>query len=188
MLPPIRLLFLRVCHEKKIRNPNLEGRCIDTNADIVAAGAINVVSDITILILPSVSISRLQMPWKTKVGVTAVFAVGIFACIASIIRLYHSAKLTVAQDFTHVMESVGSWGLGELTTVIIVACVPSFASLLRYSLRAEQARRSRKSAYPLLDDNNGKLQYGSSGAHAFTEGDSGSLIPLKVQHKNTGTI
>ena len=44
---------------------------------IIVAAIINVVSDLTILMLPMASVWSLQMGTKQKVGVSAVFAAGI---------------------------------------------------------------------------------------------------------------
>ncbi|KAI0414725.1 hypothetical protein F5X98DRAFT_239026 [Xylaria grammica] len=59
-----------------------------------------------------------------KFRVSVVFAVGIFACIACVVRLYYSVKLTQSEDATWRIEPVGSWALAEFTTVILVACFP----------------------------------------------------------------
>jgi hypothetical protein len=69
--------FVFACWPReKIWNPHTEGRCISTNASIIATSAINIVSDITILVLPLLSIARLNLPTRKKLGVGAVFATG----------------------------------------------------------------------------------------------------------------
>ncbi|KAI1389911.1 uncharacterized protein F4822DRAFT_428252 [Hypoxylon trugodes] len=182
----IMISFIFACMlREKIKNPELPGRCIDSNSSIIATGAINVVSDITILIIPLISVYRLQMPLKTKIGVAGVFAVGIFACIASIVRLYYSVEWTFTKDFTFAMEPVSSWALGEFTTVIIVACAPSFASLLRHFVRMGKDRRSRKSSYPLSDGSNSKLKHNSSRARTAIEDKTDYALEASRKHTNT---
>lgn len=61
---------------KKLWTPSLPGHCLNNERVFVAGGAINVVSDFAILLLPVVLISRLQMPLKKKIGVSAIFATG----------------------------------------------------------------------------------------------------------------
>lgn len=61
---------------KKLWTPSLPGHCLNNERVFVAGGAINVVSDFAILLLPVVLISRLQMPMKKKIGVSAIFATG----------------------------------------------------------------------------------------------------------------
>lgn len=54
-----------------------DGRCININVAYTATGAINVVSDLLILLLPMLAIWRLQMAAKRKLGIAAVFATGL---------------------------------------------------------------------------------------------------------------
>ena len=55
----------------------MTGGCINLKAAFIAASAINVVSDWTILILPVYRVSQLQIETKRKIGVMAIFAVGL---------------------------------------------------------------------------------------------------------------
>jgi hypothetical protein len=55
----------------------LEGQCIDVAAAIVVQGAVNLFLDLGILITPLWAIWRLQLPMKRKIGISAVFGVGI---------------------------------------------------------------------------------------------------------------
>ncbi|GAW21830.1 hypothetical protein ANO14919_113550 [Xylariales sp. No.14919] len=130
----------------KITNPTLPGRCISTNASILATSAINVVSDISILIIPTVAVWNLQLTPRKKFGVSVVFAVGIFACIACVVRLYYSVKLTQSEDATWHIEPVGSWALAEFTTVILVACFPVLPRLF-----IELRNRNGAAHYELSD-------------------------------------
>ncbi|KAF2011092.1 hypothetical protein BU24DRAFT_427301 [Aaosphaeria arxii CBS 175.79] len=125
--------FIFACWPReKIWHPHLYGRCISTNASIIATSAINILSDFTILFLPLLSISRLQLPLKKKIGVSTVFAIGLFACIASILRLYYSVKLSQTHDITWAIAPVGMWSLAEFATVIIVGCFPPLPRLWKF--------------------------------------------------------
>jgi hypothetical protein len=53
------------------------GTCFNTEGLIVAAGAVNVLSDFVILFLPIFSIWKLQMETKQKLQLTAVFGFGL---------------------------------------------------------------------------------------------------------------
>lgn len=79
---------------EKIWNPTLAGKCLDNHAIIISGGVINVVSDFGILLIPLVSIGRLQMPLEKKIGVSAVFATG-FLYVFDSVHLHYS-KLTSA--------------------------------------------------------------------------------------------
>lgn len=62
---------------EKTWNPFLDGQCIDVAAAIVVQGSINLFLDIGILITPLWAIWRLQLPMKRKLGISAVFGVGV---------------------------------------------------------------------------------------------------------------
>ncbi len=53
------------------------GHCFNRNAANIAAGAVNSFSDFVILLLPQRVIWKLQMPLKRKLGVSAIFLVGL---------------------------------------------------------------------------------------------------------------
>ena len=75
-------------------NPTIPGHCTDKHQAGVFSGSINALSDSLILILPLPLICRLQMSSKKKWWLLAVFGFGSFACVASVIRLVYSIKLT----------------------------------------------------------------------------------------------
>lgn len=53
------------------------GGCINLQAAFIAASAINVVSDFSILLLPLYRIYQLKMDIRKKIGVMSIFAVGL---------------------------------------------------------------------------------------------------------------
>ena len=55
----------------------MTGGCINLKAAFIAASAINVVSDLSILLLPLYHVFRLNIETRRKIGVAAIFAVGI---------------------------------------------------------------------------------------------------------------
>lgn len=61
---------------EKIWNPRLPGHCVNINIPLLVASAINVVSDLSILLLPMVCVWRLQMRRAKKLGICAIFAAG----------------------------------------------------------------------------------------------------------------
>ncbi|KAF2465132.1 uncharacterized protein BDR25DRAFT_295558 [Lindgomyces ingoldianus] len=78
MYATIFFVFIFACNPReKIWMPHLAGKCLSVNAAIIATGVMNLVSDCTILALPLMGISELQMPLKKKIGAGAVFATGV---------------------------------------------------------------------------------------------------------------
>ena len=62
---------------KKIWEPATPGRCVNISILVITTGAINVISDFSILVLPLSSIWGLQMPRKRKIALSAVFGTGL---------------------------------------------------------------------------------------------------------------
>lgn len=53
------------------------GHCVDIKRLKLATACINLVSDVTILILPQLIVWRLQMSTKRRLGVSIIFAAGL---------------------------------------------------------------------------------------------------------------
>ena len=66
---------------------------MNSHAIQLVVGALNMVSDFSILILPMPLVWSLQLDRAKKLKVMGIFGVGILACAASIIRLYYLVKL-----------------------------------------------------------------------------------------------
>jgi hypothetical protein len=66
---------------------NLHASSSLTNST-VATSATNILLDIWILILPIKVLLSIQRPGREKSALIAIFALGAFSCIASIVRLY----------------------------------------------------------------------------------------------------
>ena len=59
-----------------IWNPLVQGRCIDSNQSNLAAGVLNIISDVEALLIPAWCIWHLNIPIKRKLLVFPVFGVG----------------------------------------------------------------------------------------------------------------
>jgi hypothetical protein len=62
---------------EKIWHPYLPGTCLDLAKILIIGAVVNLLSDISILILPLFKIWQLQLSHLKKLGVSAVFAFGI---------------------------------------------------------------------------------------------------------------
>ncbi|CAF9908703.1 MAG: hypothetical protein ALECFALPRED_004904 [Alectoria fallacina] len=158
---------------EKIWNPLTPGHCIGIENNYIAVGAWNVLSDFSILILPMVAIWNLQMANTRKIGVAAVFATGLFACVASVVRLAYTVDLLYTSDGTYSIIKVGLWNVGELTTIILCACFPIMPKFLQwitgknknkatyhksayangYGLKGHNSKRSNQFSNPMVSNN-----------------------------------
>ncbi|KAL4985353.1 ribosomal protein L36e-domain-containing protein [Aspergillus falconensis] len=109
----------------KIWNSNTPGHCININIPILVTAAINVVSDLLMLCLPIICVWRLQMSIRRKLGISAIFAAGIFGCFASIMRLEVSVRDRNTRDPTY------DW-YTEITCGILASCLPALPTFFRH--------------------------------------------------------
>lgn len=128
------LAFVFACSPReKIYHPAIEGQCISATICMTAAAALNIASDISILVIPLFGISKLQMPLKKKLITSSVFGIGILyvtpvykpqgmfihwrcnadsnhsAIAASCVRMYYGIELFSNEDSTWVFMGVGNW-------------------------------------------------------------------------------
>lgn len=112
---------------RKIWEPAIPGHCLNSVNWFIASGLVNVVSDFAILMIPIFCISMLQMPLKRKIGISAVFAIGLLwvtlkmqklhlirlksdsACSTSIVRAVESFRLVGVTDQTWELVPLAYW-------------------------------------------------------------------------------
>ncbi|KAJ0415933.1 hypothetical protein BJY00DRAFT_317394 [Aspergillus carlsbadensis] len=117
---------------EKLWHPELPGRCISVNSLLIVSSVLNVISDITILLLPLVVIIRLRLPARTKMILAAVFGTGILGCIASIFRLVYGVLLTRTHDFTWGIAPIGLWALAEICSAILSGAIPMLPGFVKF--------------------------------------------------------
>ncbi|KAI1375703.1 hypothetical protein F4677DRAFT_114681 [Hypoxylon crocopeplum] len=92
----------------------------------VASGALGLVADVVIFVLPFPVIGSLQLPLHKKIGLVVVFLTGLLAVAASATGLYfkHLSLSGTSTDIKGAMILT----LIELSIAIIVGCVPAVSS------------------------------------------------------------
>ncbi|KAI1652663.1 hypothetical protein F4813DRAFT_303643 [Daldinia decipiens] len=116
---------------ERIWDKTVAGTCIDLKAINIAATATNVVLDIAILILPQRIIWKLKMSNAKKIGISAVFAVGIFACIAAIGLFTSMVNWVKSNDLTYHYSAVALWAIAESTCGTMIFCAPVIPKLFK---------------------------------------------------------
>ncbi|KAI1078775.1 hypothetical protein F5B20DRAFT_192027 [Whalleya microplaca] len=107
-------------------NPFIQGTCYyDVFKLDLPAGVINFVVDLMIFLLPHKVIWQLQLSLKKKLGVAAIFAVGLFAIASACCRVIWTVWLLRSDDIIYRVTALGLWVSAEMTCGIIVFCVPS---------------------------------------------------------------
>ena len=134
---------------EKIWDPFLpNGTCLDNSVAIVVAGAFNLLLDCLVFALPIYAILHLKIPIKRKVGICAIFAIGLLwvllirssvqvltddsACVSSFLRLYYSILLMSVVDVTYNILNLCWTASLELASALLVASFPVMPRLYQY--------------------------------------------------------
>ncbi|KAK3987148.1 hypothetical protein QBC44DRAFT_332011 [Cladorrhinum sp. PSN332] len=104
----------------------------------LASSVTNLALDIIPLILAQKVIWGLRMSWKRKVGISAIFLVGIIACVSGIIRVYYATRFYESNDTSYFFSTMALCSLGETTCAHLVLCVP-FTPKAMTGLRTSRA-------------------------------------------------
>ena len=122
-----------------IWNKNItEGKCIDLGIVLFVLGIYNAFSNLAILLLPIGPIWRLNLGWKQRLGVFAVFATGFLAVVASVARVIYTLRLKDHEDLTYNMVFLGFWTIAELGIGILCAALlvfPRFYQTMTYNVK-----------------------------------------------------
>ena len=107
----------------------LAASCIQTNTMYLAQAWTDILTDVMILSLPIPCIWALQMPARHKVGVTAIFLLGLLTVLSGIAKLvvfYHIIALAEGGDYDITWFETPSlvWQFVESTLGIVGACLP----------------------------------------------------------------
>ncbi|KAL4962798.1 CFEM domain-containing protein [Aspergillus stella-maris] len=106
-----------------------QGTCLSHNNILVAHSTINIILDVVVLVLPVPVLLKLQMPLKKRIGVVAMFVVGIAVTVISIFRLVETVGFNSTTNPTRDFVPVGIWSLLEFDVAIMCACMPAMRSL-----------------------------------------------------------
>ena len=156
--------------------------CINQYLVLILSSAINIVSDIIVLIIPMGSIWSLQMSRKTKWAVWALFAFGSLAPLASIARLAYQIPKANSDNKTVVYPTVAILATAEQVVAMIGGSIPIVSAtairLFRGTLggssgRSPQHRRTISQHVWPRREGHVRLQGGPLGRHGpFTLTDT----------------
>ncbi|KAK8152888.1 hypothetical protein IWX90DRAFT_40812 [Phyllosticta citrichinensis] len=109
-------------------NNALPGRCGNRPIGFTIIGALNMVTDVVIILLPLPWVHRLQMPRRAKMGLYLMFGIGLFITAVSIIRMRILSTLNFA-DISFDMKQSCAWTFIETSVAVINSCIPMLRPL-----------------------------------------------------------
>ncbi|KAI0168536.1 hypothetical protein BJ166DRAFT_259214 [Pestalotiopsis sp. NC0098] len=115
-------------------NPIIPGKCFNPNptGTSVAVSVFSLTFDIIIFLLPQRVVWKLQMSRQKKIGVSALFGIGLLACSSSSFRFAASIEFYKSRDTTYTFSSVALRSLGEATGGFIVFCGPAVPKAIEH--------------------------------------------------------
>ncbi|MCJ1418950.1 hypothetical protein MMC32_005301 [Xylographa parallela] len=103
----------------------------------------SIITDIILLVLPLPLVWKLKVTKSQKWGVSAVFMLGGFVTICSIIRLARLIQTQDNLDFTWGLSDPALWSTVEMHIFVCCACLPSTWCLVKLLLDHSPAHRRR---------------------------------------------
>ncbi|KAE8150862.1 hypothetical protein BDV25DRAFT_139457 [Aspergillus avenaceus] len=117
-----------------------EGNCMEMDAQqrfYEAHGALNIVTDIIIWLLPMPMLWTIQMSRRKKIGVSAIFGLGVLSVAAACVRYDSVLKLANNKDQYYLLADSLNWCSIELYVAIFCGSAPALSVLIRsFSPRA----------------------------------------------------
>ncbi|KAJ8129295.1 hypothetical protein O1611_g4337 [Lasiodiplodia mahajangana] len=120
-------------------------QCLDFKIIVLIGASINVVLDVTTLILPQKAIWSLQLSRNKKIGVSLVFAIGILACAAAISRLVYTVFYFRSDDTAYTLSALSLWLIAEMTCMFLIFAGPATPSAFARAEWVVKLKRTFKS-------------------------------------------
>ncbi|MCJ1244727.1 hypothetical protein MMC30_001926 [Trapelia coarctata] len=106
-------------------------KCARSGPLVIMTGVVNVISDLYLIMLPIPAVWSLNLPFRKKVGVLAIFLTGFIACISSILGLVYRADFSNSADRTWAVIPTSITTIVEMTAGILVCCMPATAAAFK---------------------------------------------------------
>ncbi|KAF2683883.1 hypothetical protein K458DRAFT_389804 [Lentithecium fluviatile CBS 122367] len=113
------------------------GHCINTNVFYYITSTFHIIIDIWILLLPYKLILSIPRPLRERLGVYAVFGLGVLGTICAIVRFNYLVAVTKSMDPFYDSIAINIWSVIEVNVGILCASLPTLRPLF------SQAQRNR---------------------------------------------
>ncbi|KAK3985826.1 putative integral membrane protein Pth11-like [Cladorrhinum sp. PSN332] len=121
---------------EKAWDQTVPGKCINPEILPWISGGSSALGDVFVLLLPLPVLWGLNMDLKKKVRVLGVFGLGLFSCVASLVRLGMIPLLRSSFDATWNIASLSNWATLEVNIAILCACLMLLPAFLERHLPA----------------------------------------------------
>ncbi|KZL87791.1 integral membrane protein [Colletotrichum incanum] len=106
---------------------SVKAKCIPNQPQWYVNAAGNIITDVAVFALPMPIFWHLSLPRKQKILLMGIFSLGFFTVAISIVRVQF---LNIPTDFTWANVDSSLWSLGEISSAVTCACLPTLRPLL----------------------------------------------------------
>ncbi|CAI6337187.1 unnamed protein product [Periconia digitata] len=109
-----------------------DAKCIATRSIYLGGSVPNVLLDAWIVLIPLPYVWKLHAPLGQRLLLAGMFALGIFICVVSLVRLiiFLQIPITTAGDVTYNFREIIVWSIVEVNIGLTCACLPSLKPAL----------------------------------------------------------
>ncbi|MCJ1388536.1 hypothetical protein MMC18_001383 [Xylographa bjoerkii] len=109
----------------------IQGTCGNQTLALLMIGSANLIIDAIIVVLPLPLLWRLQLPVWKKIGLLAMFSLGAFTCVVTLLRIIRIENTNLADtDPTISGAVIAQWSILEPTLAIVNSCFPTIRPVL----------------------------------------------------------
>ncbi|KAJ5239229.1 hypothetical protein N7468_003848 [Penicillium chermesinum] len=108
----------------------LPSKCYSLPDVMLTSATVQVVSDVTMFILPQRIIWTLHMNWQKKLGVSIIFGVGILAVVSACFRLSHTIDFAREADGMYLIGPLLFWACAEMTCGFFILSMPCLSKII----------------------------------------------------------
>lgn len=136
----------------------IDGTCGNQTLALLMIGAANLIIDAIIVALPLPLLWRLHLPLWKKIGLLAMFSLGSFTCVVTLLRIIKIENTNLAgTDPTITGAIIAQWSILEPTIAIVNSCLPTIRPVMhkyfpslpwanKFTPKNSSRRRSTQSA------------------------------------------
>ncbi|PSN65180.1 hypothetical protein BS50DRAFT_575245 [Corynespora cassiicola Philippines] len=144
----------------------VEAKCWSKNAirvSSICVSTVNVVTDFILSIMPISFLSKIQRPLRERAIIGCLMALGIFAGVASIVKMVAAAQFGRTNDPNSESIQIGMWSSIEELVGLIAACIPCLRSpfqrfLEYFGLVSTHPRSTYDRGYGKVYEESGKMK------------------------------
>ncbi|KAE8372003.1 hypothetical protein BDV26DRAFT_302326 [Aspergillus bertholletiae] len=138
---------------RKFWDDSLHGFCFSKKGLWFSNSAVHIFTDVLILVYPMPVVQSLKLPRRQKIALAAVFAIGGFVLVTSILRFQSLLVISQSTDPTYDNPPAAMWSAVECNVAIICACLPSMRALISHLIPRVFSTRSNRYMTKQTDGN-----------------------------------